>query len=349
MRLLVATAITLTMVMAFLPLGSRASSEQAYVIGAVGDVAGDHLPDSSGQRNHMDKVANLALLLQLKYLLVAGDCQHNFGTIEEYMSYYGPAFGSKVDSITYPVVGNHDYYKSGTAAGFFDYFNTRLDAIQAQPIVSMDSSGRSLGYYSFNLGTWHIVALNSELIEPGYSNEASWNDRMYFGPGTPEYAAEMTWLQNDLVAYGHSGQTGLIAFWHHPFTYDTWMKPVWDLLYKYGCDIVLNGHDHNYQRWAKMNPDQVADPNGIREFVVGTGGYYDNSLLTNGDGDNGFQNGVGHYNLSSRMPSTFQFGQDTQFGLMQLTLHRGSYDFKYIAIDGKVLDQGSKVPVNGHP
>lgn len=338
------------MITAFLPLMSTgAPPETVYVIGAVGDIAGDHLPDGNVHRNQMDKVADLALSLKFNCLLTLGDNQHNFGTIDEYNDYYGPAFGSLLNNITYPVPGNHDYYKSGNASGFFTYFHDRLDTISTQPFVSMDASGRGLGYYSFNLGTWHIVALNSELIEPRMSSQASWNDQMYFGPGTPQYDAEMTWLQNDLNAYAESSQTGLIAYWHHPFTYDGWIKPLWDLLYQYGCDIVLDGHDHNYQRWTKMNPDLMTDAKGIREFVVGTGGYYVNSILTNGEyGGNGFQNGVGHYDLSSRMPNTFQYGQDTEFGLLQLSLHSGSYDFKYIIIDGKVLDSGKGIPVNGH-
>ncbi len=151
----------------------------------------------------------------------------------------------------------------------------------------------------------------------------------------------MGWLQTDLAAYARSSQSGLLAYWHHPLTYDSWIKPVWDLLYQYGADIVLNGHDHNYQRWTPMSPDQVADPRGIREFVVGTGGYYDNPISYLGG--NGYTNGNGH----TAVPSTFEWGQDSAFGLLQLTLRKGSYDFAYYSVDGAVLDEGLGVPVRG--
>lgn len=319
---------------------SAAPKEEGYVIGAVGDIAGDHLPDGNLHRNQMDQVAALAQSLNLETLLLLGDEQHNFGTYDEYMDYYDPGFGSLVNDISYPVPGNHDYYESATAEGFFTYFHDRLAVLSQAHLITTDSKGLDLGYYSFNVGSWHIIALNSELIEPKMSSEASWN-WMYFGPGTPEYEAEMSWLQSDLAAYAESDQSGLLAFWHHPLTYDGWIQPLWDLLYGYGADIVLNGHDHNYQRWAPMNPNQAADPRGIREFVVGTGGYYTNPI-TYFKGE-GYTNGNGH----TTIPSTFEYGQENNFGLLQLTLRNGSYDFNYYSIDGTVMDSGSNVPVHG--
>ena len=328
---------------AVVPARAAASADsETFVLGAVGDIAGDHLPDPNGQRNHMDHVADLALSLNLKYFLLLGDEQHNFGTYEEYMDFYDPGFGQRVNGISYPVPGNHDYYKSATAEGFFTYFHDRLHALVQAHLISTDAPGLDLGYYSFNLGAWHIVALNSQLAAPKMASEASWNS-MYFGPGTPEYEAQMAWLRSDLSVYARGPQTGLLAYWHHPITYNSWVRPLWDLLYAYGADIVLGGHDHNYQRWAPMNPAQAADSRGIREFVVGTGGYYDNPItFLNG---NGYTNGQGHEGA----PPLFQFGQDTAFGLLQLTLRKGSYDFAYYSIEGTVLDAGTQVPVHGSP
>lgn len=312
-RLLIASAslgiLSLMVAPAFTPTAA-AGNAPVYVIGAAGDLTGDHLPWNNVHRGQYDDVSDLAMSMRLDKFLVLGDAQHNWGTLEEYMAYYDSSFG-RLKGITAPVTGNHDYYKSATAEGFFDYFG--------------EIAHPPLGYYSFDLGTWHIIALNSELCAPQLTSEASWG-WMYYGPGTPEYEAQVSWLQNDLATHPHARYSGTIAFWHHPLTYNSWVKPLWDLLYQYGTDIVLNGHDHNYQRWAPMDPDMNADAKGIREFVVGTGGYYLN--------ENYYLKG------QSGPPSTYQAGQSTDFGLLKLVLRPGSYDFEFWSIDGKVLDSG---------
>lgn len=299
-----------------------------YVIGAVGDLCGDHPPLNSTQRNQFDDVAQLAAAQHLDRLLLLGDLCHNFGTLDEYTDFFAPTW-SPLNPIAAPVVGNHDYYKSATAAGFFTYFGGL-----ASPPLSFTMP--PLGYYSFDLGGWHLIALNSQLLSPRPdANNASFNDS-YYGPGTPEYEAQMAWLKADLAA--HNGMH-IIAFFHHPLTYDSWMKPVWDVLYQSHATLVLNGHDHNYQRWAPMTPDQVADPKGIREFIVGTGGYYLNRMPWEGGAS---VNGV----ASKPVPGNFQWGQTTDFGLLKLTLHASSYDYQFISIGGRVLDAGKGVPAD---
>jgi hypothetical protein len=306
---------------------SAASTPRDYVVGAVGDISGDHPPLNSTQRNKYDSVAALAAAQDLDRLLLCGDLQHNFGTLDEYLAFFAPVW-SGLNPIAAPVVGNHDYYKSPTAEGFFTYFGKL-----ASPRLGFEMP--PLGYYSFDLGRWHIVALNSQLLSsPGDSN-ASWNER-YYGPGTPEYDAQLAWLEQDLEA--HDGMH-LLAFWHHPLTYNGWVKPLWDALYAHHATLVLNGHDHNYQRWAPMTPEQTLDPKGIREFVVGTGGYYLNRLPWEGGKS---ANGVS----SKPVPAGYQWGQTTEFGMLKVTLHPDSYDFRFVSISGKVLDQGAGIPAN---
>ncbi|HMK93584.1 MAG TPA: metallophosphoesterase [Thermoleophilia bacterium] len=298
-----------------------------YVVGAVGDLCGDHPPLNSTQRNQFDDVAQLAGAQHLDRLLLLGDLCHNFGTLDEYTDFYAPTWAS-LNPIAAPVIGNHDYYRSATAAGFVTYFTSL-----ATPPLGFAMP--PLGFYSFDLGTWHVVVLNSHLVAGPYDNNASYNSR-YYGPGTPEYEAQMTWLKADLAA--HRGMHVIAAF-HNPYTYDSWMKPVWDVLYQYHVTLALSGHDHNYQRWAPMNPDLVADPKGVREFVVGTGGYYLNRITWDGGAS---PNGV----TSKPAPACFEWGQATDFGLLRLTLHATSYDYQFISISGKVLDAGKGVPAN---
>ncbi len=324
-------AVIALLVLLAAPAGAAAagasSQPRDYVLGSVGDLTGDHPPLNSTQRNQFDDVAALAASLKLDRLLLCGDLQHNFGTLAEYLSFYAPTW-SPLNPIAAPVVGNHDYYRSDTAEGFFTYFGGL-----ATPGLSFAMP--PLGYYSFDLGRWHIVALNSQLLASPSDNEASWNSH-YYGPGTPEYEAQLAWLKSDLDA--HAGMH-LLAFWHHPLTYDGWVKPLWDVLYAHHATLVLNGHDHNYQRWAPMDPAQIADPAGIREFVVGTGGYYLNRITWAGGAS---QNGV----TSKPVPPCFQFGQATDFGLLKLTLHADSYDYAFLSISGKVLDKGAGIRAN---
>jgi hypothetical protein len=301
------------------PAAAGAPERHPFVIGAAGDIAGDHLPANNVHRGRFDDVADLALSMDLDRFLMLGDGQHNFGELEDYLAFYDPVFG-RLNDILAPVTGNHDYYRSATAEGYFSYFG--------------DIAHPPLGYYSFDLGGWHLIAINSQLLHPPLANNASWGE-IYFGPGTPEYEAQLAWLRADLK---RTRSTRVIAFWHHPRT--SWTQPVWDLLHAHGADIVLNGHQHNYQRWAPMDPDGNPDPGGIRPFVVGTGGYYlDPIAFQNG---NGYDNGEGHVEV----PPTFEFGQDDEFGLLRLTLRPSDYDFEFVSISGTILDSGYGIDVD---
>ena len=169
-------------------------------------------------------------------VLVLGDNAYPNGSPSDYASFYQPNWG-RFKAKTRPVPGNHEYQTAG-AAGYFGYFTG------VQP------------YYSFDVGAWHLIALNSELpVSVG--------------------SAQETWLKADLAA--NAGKC-ILAYWHQPrwssgqHGSNSTYHQLWVDLYAAGADIVLNGHDHNYERFAKQNASGVAKADGVREFVVGTGG-----------------------------------------------------------------------------
>jgi hypothetical protein len=297
---------------------------EVWTVVAVGDMTGTHLPGNNPQRHQYDDVADLIEDINPCAWLALGDQQHEDGLLEDYMTYYDSEFGRLMD-ITYPIPGNHDYYWDGmpennfhsasNGSGYFTYFESRLAEI------SKDSNTLKYGYYSFDLGhSWHIVALNSVLVF----------DYDYTVEGTPANL-QFTWLENDLKE--HSKIDGTIVFLHHPlYDWETpnsprWaspeLQPLWELFYSYGVDIVLNGHSHTYQRWAPQDAYGNYETNGVREFIVGTGGYYLNNL--------------GH----PPVPANYVTGQDKEFGALKLTLSDGSYSFEFIGLSGKVFDSGT--------
>jgi len=171
-----------------------------------------------------------------------GDNAYPSGSAEDYRGCYDATWG-RHRSRTRPVAGNHEYDTAG-AAPYYEYFGGA-------------AGPAGLGFYSYDLGNWHIVALNSNIGAAGNSPQAAW-------------------LRNDLRA--HPVQCTL-AYWHYPVFSSSehgniaTMRDVWRILYDNGADVVLGGHDHVYERFAPQDPDGAADPlKGIREFVAGTGG-----------------------------------------------------------------------------
>jgi hypothetical protein len=303
--------------------GPKPQAEQVYVVGAVGDPAGTHLPWNNPNKHQYDKVADMLYDWDLDKFLMLGDGQHENGMLEDYQMYYDSEFGKLLD-ITAPIPGNHDYYWDGwpetnkwTAgeggAGYFGYFG--------------DIARPPLGYYSFDLGSWHIIALNSVFFTRFDTAEV----------GSPAYE-QAEWLKADLAAHPEEKYPGTIALMHHPFC--TWetdftvryidasLIPVWELLYAAGVDMVLSGHSHNYQRWAPTDPYGNYDADGITQFVVGTGGYYTDEIS------------------SKSPPETYVYGQDREFGALKLMLSDGGYSFEFWSISGKVMDSGYDIPCN---
>lgn len=224
-------------------------------------------------------------------VFTTGDNAYPDGTLAQFNDCYGPTWGRHKDR-TRPSPGNHDYHVNG-AAGYFDYFGAA-------------AGDRSKGYYSYNLGAWHIVSLNSEISQ---------------GAGS----AQEQWLRADLAA---NPKVCTLAYWHKPrfssgrHGNNAGSQALWQALYDYGADVVLNGHDHLYERFAPQNPNGQADARGIREFVVGTGG-------------------AGLYPFETIQPNS-QVRNNTTHGVLKLTLHSTSYDWQFIPIAGQTFtDSGS--------
>jgi hypothetical protein len=236
-------------------------------------------------------------------VLALGDQQYETGALSAYQTVYGPTWG-RFKARTYPIIGNHDGEIATSGDGYCQYFGA---------IAHCNASGQQGGaaFYSFNLGTWHIVMLNSNCIAVGGC-----------GPGSPEY----TWLQSDLAANPRSCK---LAAWHHPrwtsgLGYDgKSVQPLWKLFYDGGGDLVLSGHLHTYERFARMNGDGAIDPvNGMREFVVGTGGESFHAFGATAPGS--------------------EVRQNTTFGVLKLVLHPASYDWTFLPIAASTFaDSGS--------
>jgi len=215
-------------------------SDQIVLVGA-GDIANCDLPDggagSAATGKLIDSIPGTVFTM--------GDHAYPSGTADQFRDCYEPRWG-KVKSRTRPSPGNHDYLTSN-AKPYFDYFGEAAGPDRR-------------GFYSYSLGKWHIVSLNSFIAADNKSKQ-------------------LEWLRKDL-AENHT--TCTLAYWHVPvfssgphgadIITSGHMLDVWKVLYQFGADIVVNGHDHDYERFAPQNPGGKPDPKGIREFVVGTGG-----------------------------------------------------------------------------
>lgn len=238
------------------------------VVAAVGDMACDPADPTfnngwgtssrCAERRTSDAMASDT---SLQAVLGLGDYQYDCGDASDYAVSYTPTWG-RLDDLMQPVPGNHEY-KTGKdafgspcptdndrAAGYFGYFGAA-----AHP--------RTVGHFSFDLGSWHVVALNANCSKSGVG-------------GCGARSAQTTWLKADLAS---TTKSCILSFWHQPLWSGTGTgrlrvyRPWWDVLRAAHADVVLNGHIHNYQRFAALDPDGTADPaNGITEYVVGTGG-----------------------------------------------------------------------------
>jgi hypothetical protein len=226
-----------------------------------------------------------------------GDNAYDGGDATQFENCYEPSWGRhKVR--TMPSVGNHDYETPG-ASGYFGYFGEA-------------AGDPEKGYYSYNLGEWHIVVLNSECEFVGGCR-----------PGDPQ----IRWLEQDLAA---NPTSCTLAYWHRPlysssrYGYAPRMKPAWEALFASKAEVVLNGHDHLYERFAPMEPDGNANyERGIREFVAGTGG-------------------ASHHPLGDIQPNSEVRNADT-YGVLKLTLHQSSYEWEFVPVAGETFtDSGTQ-------
>jgi hypothetical protein len=230
-------------------------------------------------------------------IVTLGDNAYEDGSSADFANCYDPTWG-RFKARTRPAVGNHEYQTPG-ASGYFDYFGK--------------AAGKpDEGYYSYDLGDWHVVSLNSMCNRVGGC-----------GPGSPM----VRWLKDDLA---DDPSRCTLAYFHHPLFSsgsehgnNPYMRPVWDVLYAADADVVLNGHEHVYERFAPQDPGARGDPErGIREFVVGTGG-------------------APLYAFLPPKPNSQVRNADTH-GVIKLTLHPDGYDWRFVPVAGKSFtDSGS--------
>jgi acid phosphatase type 7 len=282
------------------------------VIAAAGDIACD--PATSAFNGGLgtsgscrdEYTSNLLVNGGFTAILSLGDNQYYCGGYQAFLQSYDPSWG-RVKSITHPVVGNHEYLTNGGtgcdstntgAAGYFQYFGSAAGTV-------------GQGYYSFDVGTWHLIALNSNCSQAGGCGSTS-----------PQYK----WLQADLSA--HPNQCTL-AYWHIPLfssggRASASTRPFWSLLYAAQADIVLSGHDHIYERFAPQTSTGTLDQaNGVREFIVGTGGADHTSIVS--------------------VAANSEVRNATTFGVLELTLHSASYDWQFVPEAGKTFtDAGTQ-------
>jgi hypothetical protein len=235
-----------------------------------------------------DQTAALIKARSYARVFTLGDNSNDSGTEQQYADCYDKTWGA-FKNRTFPTVGNHDLMTSG-GAPYYAYFGSAAGIAGS-------------GLYSYNLpSSWHVVVLNSNCTNVG-------------GCGTG--SAQEKWLRTDLAA--NKGKH-IIAMWHQPrfssgqHGNDANYDAFWQALYEAHADIVLNGHDHDYERFALQSPDGVGDANGIREFVVGTGGAGQRSFATI------------RANSEARSTGTY--------GVLRLTLRAHSYSWQFVPVAG---------------
>lgn len=270
-----------------LTLADPAPVQDPVLVGA-GDISSCANDDDEATAKLLDDIPGTVYAL--------GDIVYNEGSAAQFSSCYNPTWG-RHKARTKPSVGNHEYL-TPNASGYFGYFG----AAAGDP---------KKGYYSYNLGAWHVVVLNSECYKVGGC-----------GPNSPQ----IQWLKSDLAT---NPAACTLAYWHRPvfssstYGYDGSMRPTWDVLYANKADVVLNAHTHFYERLRPMNASGARDDAlGIRQFIVGTGG-------------------ASHHGFGASHPSSVVRNADT-YGVLKLTLHPNSYDWQFVPTVGRTFtDSGS--------
>jgi len=287
---------------------SSSPTTKGVVIAAAGDIACGS--KSGGANCKQMETSDLLMQINPDAVLTLGDNQYECGELANFDAFYAPSWG-RLEARTKPAPGNHEYNTSCQnsvpgAPGYYTYFGAL--ASPDDPTCTVNCRG----YYSFDLGVWHIVSLNSNCSHSTHSCDAG--------------GSEVVWLQDDLAK--HSNKCTL-AYFHHPrwssgkHGDQTAVSTIYQVLYQNNVDVVLAGHDHDYERLAPTDPNGNLDTaRGIVNFVVGTGGR----------------------NHTGRGPSTVATSQvfdSTSFGVLELTLHPTSYDWRFVAAAGQSFTDSS--------
>lgn len=279
-----------------------ASEASSVTIAAAGDIACDPASgDFNGGKGtasncRMKATSDLVVAMKPTAVLLLGDNQYENGALSAYQKSYAPTWG-RFKAITKPIPGNHEY-QTARAAGYFSYFGSA-------------AGDPKKGYYSYNLGSWHVIALNSNCSQVG---------------GCSATSPQGLWLKADLASHA---QKCTLAYWHHP-RYSSGehgnasgMSAFWQLLYNANADLVLSGHDHDYERFAPQNANGGKDTTrGLREFVVGTGGKSRRAFGT--------------------IVANSEVRNSSTYGVLKLTLSDGSYSWQFVPEAGKTFtDKGT--------
>jgi len=275
------------------------------IIAAAGDIACDPANPAfnggAGTANACHQQSTSDLLVDAGYsaVLPLGDIQYFCGGYQAFLNSYDLSWG-KVKDITRPVVGNHEYEittddatgvgtgcddSNANAAGYFNYFSS----LAGNP---------GQGYYDYFIGDWHLIALNSNCDDAG---------------GCDRLSPQGQWLKGRLEQYPN---VCTLAYWHIPLFSsggrdELNSRGLWQVLYEHGADIILNAHDHIYERFVPQRPDGTADlVRGMRQFTVGTGGANFTSLVT--------------------VAANSEVRNANTYGVLKLTLHPTTYDWQFV-------------------
>jgi acid phosphatase type 7 len=301
-RMCIALLATTTFLLLAAPFARAADP----LIAAAGDISCQALPETD-EWCQQQATSDLLVGRPLSALLVLGDSQYEDGSLPYFWQFYDPTWGRFLD-ITHPAVGNHEY-KTQDAQGYFQYFGAR-------------AGDPRTGYYSFDVGDWHLIALNSNCNKVGGC-----------GHGTPQEQ----WLKSDLAA---NRRSCTLAYWHQPHFSsgfigddDGGANPTgafWEDLYYAGADVVLGGHDHHYERFGLQDMDGAPDwAYGIPEFVVGTGGKSHSAMRV--------------------LSFNSQVRDNTAFGVLEMTLHPHSYDWRFVPAQGRTFTDSGTERCHGAP
>ena len=270
------------------------------VVLAAGDIADKH--------NASKQTAALLRREKEATVLALGDNAYKCGATEDYESFYTPTWGrASIFDRTWACPGNHEFDECGTAgAGYRAFF-------RSSHAEAWERSG-SKDFYSFEIAgcAWHFVSLNSE-VENGRESR------------------QFQWLREDLSS--HPGKP-ILAFYHRPrFSSGNHgsqkdLDDLWRLLCEFKTEIVLNGHDHSYERFHRLNADGERDPQGTVQFVVGTGGRE-------------LDGGGAPKKNSAIKPKK-------RFGILRLVLNPTTFDFEFVSVDGEPVDSGEGHAINPH-
>jgi acid phosphatase type 7 len=280
----------------------RSSQINKTRIAVVGDIActpaSQYFGGTNPQFCQHEKVRDLIVKEGANYVLLPGDLQYENGTLQDFNQSFSQ-FAQGLTPKLKPVPGNHEYY-TPSANGYWDYFGSQ---------VGIQTGVRNKGWYSFDVGSWHIIGLNSNCTFVGC------------GVGSEQY----NWLVNDLTM---STKPCTIAFWHHPMFNSgsthgnsNSMSAMWNLLDARQADIVVQAHDHLYERFGKLDVNGNSNSNGIRSYVSGLGGK-------------------NKYPFGAAKPGS-EFRYNANYGALFFTLDQNSYSWEFKSISGAPVDSGT--------